>query len=533
MSSTRRDFIKHLSLSTTAAGFASSLPFSFAEAPALAVLFPRSTPEAEGISPASILAFLDAMAAAKHELHSLMVLRHGRVVAEGWWAPYAAELRHTMYSMSKSFTSTAVGFAVVEGKLSVEDKVVSFFPHDLPEKVSENLAALRVNDLLSMAVGSETEPTQLMVRSENWVKTFLAHNIAHTPGTQFMYNSAATYMCSAIVQKVTGQPVLDYLGPRLFQPLGITGMTWENCPLGINTGGWGLSIRSEGLAKFGQLFLQKGQWKGKQLLPAAWVEEATSFKIQQPGDDKPGRPKAKNDWLQGYCYQFWRCQHGGFRGDGAFGQFTIVLPEQDVVIVMTSEDKNMQGELDLVYEHLLPAMKAEALPADAATHKKLQQRLASLELAPPKGQATAPTAARINGKAFKLEANDLGLTRVHFEFAKDACIFTAHAGEAQHRIACALGYWQLGATAMPGTPPRLTPGGKPKIQPTSKVAASATWTDDNTLQLTWRYYETPHHDTVTCKFDGDAVSLTFLNSLAAMNPNAKDTRAVLKGQWVA
>jgi CubicO group peptidase (beta-lactamase class C family) len=131
------------------------------------------------------------------------------------------------------------------------------------------------------------------VKEENWVRTFLAQNIAHQPGTQFMYNSAATYMCSAIVQKVTGQTMLDYLTPRLFEPLGISGMRWETCPRGINTGGWGLSIQSEGLAKFGQLLLQKGKWNGKQLLPAAWIEEATRFHIQQPGGTNRTAPRRR------------------------------------------------------------------------------------------------------------------------------------------------------------------------------------------------------------------------------------------------
>ena len=243
---------------------------------------PRSTPEAQGVSSAGILAFLDAVQHSKHELHSFMLVRHGRVVAEGWWSPYGPEFNHTLYSLSKSFTSTAVGFAVAEGKLRVDDRVVSFFPNDLPEHVSDNLAALRVKDLLTMSVGNAKEPTLAMVEQENWVKAFLAWPIANPPGTQFLYNSAATYMLSAIVQQVTGQKILDYLQPRLFEPLGIQGATWETCPRGINVGGWGLSIQTEGLAKFGQLYLQKGVWQGRQLLPAQWVEEATTFKIQQP-----------------------------------------------------------------------------------------------------------------------------------------------------------------------------------------------------------------------------------------------------------
>lgn len=518
MTSSRRFFLRQAGL---AAG-AFWLPASRAES--ARVLLPRSTPEAESVSAAGIDAFLDAVEAAKFELHSLMILRHGRVIAEGWWEPYGPDFVHTMYSMSKSFTSTAVGLAVAEGKLSVEDKVISFFPDDLPEKVGENLAAMRVQDLLTMSTGNEKEPTGTVVKTDNWVRTFLAQNIAHAPGTQFMYNSAATYMCSAIVQKVTGQPILDYLTPRLFTPLGITGMKWETCPRGINTGGWGLSIQTEGLAKFGQLLLQKGKWGEKQLLSAAWVEEATRFHIQQPGEDKPDRPKAKNDWLQGYGYQFWRCQGTAFRGDGAFGQFTIVLPEQDAVIVMTSENKNMQGQLDIVWQHLLPAF------GQADKSATLGTRLRSLKLQPPVGSRTSPLAAKVTGRRYAFPPNDLGFTAVEVAPGADGCSVTLHTGQTAHTLRCGWQSWQRGRAALPGTPPRLIAGGAPAAAPLSKIAASATWTDEHTLALILRYYETPHSDTLSLRFPtADTVELAFLSSLTAMNPKAKDPRPVLKG----
>ena len=514
MSTSRRSFLRYASL----APFSFWIPKSFAEETAEQLA--RSTPEAQGVAADAILEFITAVEREKFELHSFMMLRHGKVITEGWWKPYGPEFVHTMYSMSKSFTSTAVGFAVAEGKLSVEDKVVSFFPDDLPEKVSDNLAAMRVKDLLTMSTGNEKEPTGVMVKEENWARTFLAQNIAHQPGTQFMYNSAATYMCSAIVQRVTHQTVLDYLTPRLFAPLGIKGMKWETCPHGINTGGWGLSIQTEGMAKFGQFLLQKGKWNGEQLLPAAWVEEATRFHIQQPGGDKKDRPKAQNDWLQGYGYQFWRCQGTGFRGDGAFGQFTIVLPEQDAVIVMTSENKNMQGQLDLVWKHLLPAIDAKA--RQAADLGKLK----TLALVPQQGRKTS--AAAVN-KKFKLEDNGLGLKDVSFAFGDNACTVTAD----DHMIICGLEFWQRGAAAFPGTPPRLISGGMPKKTMPCLIAASAAWTDEGTLVMQWRYYETPHSDTVTCVFDGDNVTISFLNSITAMNPKAKEARAPLKGKAAA
>lgn len=520
MTASRRTFLKQISAISLGSGLGS---WSYAATGSL----PRSTPEAEGVSSAGIQAFIDAIAHSKHELHSFMMLRHGKVIAEGWWDPYGPQYKHTMYSMSKSFTSTAIGLAVAEGKLSVEDLVVQFFPQDVPEPASENLASLKVKHLLTMSVGNEKEPTHVMVNEEHWVKAFLDQPITHTPGSVFMYNSAATYMLSAIVTKLTGQTVLDFLKPRLFEPLGITGMTWETCPRGINTGGWGLSIPTEGLAKFGQLYLQKGRWNGEQLLPSQWVREATSFKIQQPVADKPDRPKEKNDWMQGYCYQFWRCQHEAFRGDGAFGQYTIVLPKQDAVIVMTGESNHMQGELDLVWQHLLPACQPKALPA---TETALPKNLGSLALALPAGHPVLATAGDLAAKTFKLDTNALGLTSANFTFKDSLCTFTAMAGDTVHAISCGLGQWQRGETRIPGTPPRLISGGRPSVPPLSKVAAACAWKDANRLEMVWRYYETPHHDTVTCAFDGDNLTISFVNSLASMNGKTKDTREPLTGK---
>jgi CubicO group peptidase (beta-lactamase class C family) len=530
MTSNRRTFLKQLGFGAAGLGLVSFVPgCRTARLAGDHAKLPRSTPEAEGVSSPAVLAFIEA-AQARHEMHSFMLVRHGRVVAEGWWSPYAPQFNHTLYSMSKSFTSTAVGFAVTEGRLRVDDRVVSFFPDDLPDKVSDHLAALRVKDLLTMSVGNEKEPTQDMVKAKNWVRTFLAAPITHPPGSTFMYNSGATYMCSAIVQQVTRQNVLDYLGPRLFEPLGIEGATWEMCPRGINVGGWGLSVPTEALAKFGQLYLQQGAWHGRQILPARWVEEATTFKIQQPLPAKPGRPNEQNDWLQGYAYQFWRCTRQAYRGDGAFGQFTIVLPGQDAVIAITSESKDMQGQLDLVWEHLLPAIKASPLPADRSAEARLQQTLASLALPMPKGRSTSPVAGRISGKTFKLGNNELGLQSAGFVFEKEDCTFTLRGSQGEYPIACGLDRWQRSETALPGTPPRLVSGGAPPSGTKSKVAAGGAWRDEQTFEMLWRYCETPHHDTVTCRFDGDQVVIAFMNSIAAMGPTPRDKRPVLQGR---
>ena len=522
----RRLFLKHLGLGAAGLGLVSAWPERSAAEEAAAGQLPRGTPEEQGVSSAGILAFLEAIGKSRHEFHSFMLVRNGRVIAEGWWPPYRASANHTLYSLSKSFTSTAVGFAVTEGKLNVNDPVTSFFPDDLPAKISGNLAALRVKHLLTMSVGHAGDSTPTIGREKNWVKAFLALPIVKPPGSAFLYNSGATYMLSAIVQRVSGRKVIDYLRPRLFEPLGIDGMTWETCPRGINTGGWGLSAQTGSLAKFGQFYLQKGVWNGRQILPATWIDEATSFKIQQPA---PGtdleKARLTNDWLQGYCYQFWRCRHHAFRGDGAFGQFTIVMPEQKAVVAITCETGDMQGELNLVWDFLLPAMTDQPLPADNLSRDRLRQKLAALALPWPDGKADSPLAAKISGKIFKTEANPSGAQSISFRFQGGACAFTLNDAQGEYAIQCGLGKWVEGVSNMPGTPPKITVG---DLRP-CKVAAGGAWRDENTLELVWRFYETPHSINVTCRFDGDKVKVEFLNSITKISAPHPSPNLVLQG----
>jgi CubicO group peptidase (beta-lactamase class C family) len=375
----------------------------------------RAAAGSPGLDPRGIDSFLDAVAAGSFELHSLVVARHGHIAADGWYAPYRARAPHLLYSLSKSFTSTAVGFAVAAGKLRLSDKVVDFFPGQVPTTISANLAALNVEHLLTMSVGQPQDATPVVTHEHDWVKTFLQQPIEFEPGSVFLYNSAATYMLSAIVQKVTGQQVNQFLRPRLFAALAIPEMSWQVCPLGINTGGWGLSATTETLMKFGQFYLQQGRWNGRQLLPQKWVADATRFHIQQvpPADKNP----LTDDWYQGYGYQFWRCRHNAFRGDGAFGQFCIVFPDRDAVVAMTSRTLDMQGLLNLVWEHLLPAMNDHA-PAQPDAWQHLRQRLAGLTLPVPMGTALP---AGGPDSAYRIEPNELGVNHCRSPRDPTAC----------------------------------------------------------------------------------------------------------------
>ena len=309
--------------------------------------------------------YLKAVADAGQDLHSIMIVQRGKVIKERWMGEGAWNKPHVLNSVSKTFTATAVGFAVAEGKLRLTDKVISFFPDQFPAEISPNLEKLEVRHLLTMSSGHDVDPTPL-TRGEDsqeldWVRTFLAAPLTHEPGTFFVYNSLGTYMLSAIVQKVTGEKVIDYLYPRLFRPLGIVGATWQESPQGINCGGWGLYLKTEDLAKMGQLFLQKGTWNGKRLLPESWIDEATRSHIASlPAgtrrEELTIKPK-DSDWLQGYGYQMWRCRHDAVRADGANGQYIIILPEQEAVIAMTANIGDMQAEINLVWKYLLPALR--------------------------------------------------------------------------------------------------------------------------------------------------------------------------------
>ena len=452
----------------------------------------RGEPEAMGVSSAAIRDFILA-ADGIDSFHSVMLVRHGKVVAEGWWSPYDAETRHQLFSLSKSFTSTAVGLAAAEGKLSVDDPVLKFFPEDAPQDPSDKLKAMRVSDLLRMSTGHQDEPKR--PEDQVWTKVFLAHPVPHKPGTHFLYNTSGTYMASAIVQKATGQTVLDYLRPRLFEPLGIDDPEWGASPQGVTLGGYGLSVRTEDIAKFGQLYLQKGRWNGKQLVPEAWVAAAT--KLQTSNGSNPN-----SDWDQGYGYQFWRCRHGAYRGDGAFGQFCVVMPEQDAVLAITSGVKNLQGVLDLAWDKLLPGLKKDPLPADPAAREALAKTLAGLKMKTPEGAPAPGSSVRATGRTFAFEPNPRKLEALRVEPGEgEAATTLVFRSEGQERrIPCGRGEWTKSRAALGGFPE----------QP---VAASAAWTADDVLTARIVLVETPFNITYRLRFEGDRVTVDADNNV--------------------
>ncbi len=450
---------------------------------------PRSSPEAEGIPAAAILSFLREVEQKIDAVHSFMLLRHGKVVAEGWWTPYRKDDPHVLFSLSKSFTSTGVGIAIAEGRMRLDDLVLDAFAGEGPAEPSANLKAMRVRDLLSMSTGHHAEAINgfPFASEQSLPKLFLALPVAHKPGTHFVYNTPATYMLSAMVQKATGQALVDYLRPRLFEPLGIDSPRWDADKHGVTLGGYGLRVRTEDIARFGQLYLQKGQWQGRQLVPAEWVAQATARQTANGSDPA-------SDWEQGYGYQFWRCRHGLYRGDGAFGQFCIVMPEQDAVVAITSGTSDLAGVMNLVWQHLLPALRAEALPADAQADGALREKLASLTLRPQPGASSSPLAARVSGKRYAFAANDDGIEAVGLDTRRGSVTLLIRRSGRESVVPVGDGRWATSVSLPTG-------GGD------EKVSASGAWTSADTYVARLCQHETPFVLTLTLQFTGDELAL--------------------------
>ncbi len=443
---------------------------------------PRSAPEQQGIPRAAIDAFF-AAAGTIRDLHSTMVLRHGHVVAEAWWAPYSPERPHMLFSISKSFAATAIGLLQAEGALTVDDLVLPYFTKEAPTAPGEHLQALRIKHLLMMATGHDTDTIAALFTApgQSWSTTILAQPIVHAPGSHFVYNSGATYLLSVIAQRVSGQTLLDYLRPRLLTPLGISGGTWESCPEGYNIGGWGLNLTTEDIARFGQLYLQRGQWQGEQLIPAEWVAAASANQIANNGDGV--------DWQQGYGYQFWRSQHNGYRGEGLFGQFCVMLPDNDAVIVFTSAVSNTQDVLDVVWQHLIPAF-GERHEANAPGSYK-----PSPALALPVGDAQSAQAPFVSGRAYSIDANARGISEVTLTCTPTGGTLRIVEPHAVHDIPFGHGTTVLGKTQL------NTRDGVPQA-----IASAGAWQDAHTHVTKVFFLHGPFCLTITNRFEGDTVA---------------------------
>jgi CubicO group peptidase (beta-lactamase class C family) len=474
----------------------------------------RSSPEKEGMRTVGILRFLEEVKTKGIDMHSLMILRRGKVITEGWWYPYRANYRQIMHSVSKTFTSTAIGFAVSENLLSVDDKVISFFPNDLPAERSPYLEELTVKHLLTMSVGQDPAPV-FPLSDKNWVRRFLATPIVHKPGTVFLYSSYASHILSAIIGKVSGQTMFEYLQTRLLEPLNITDIQWEVDAEGNNMGGWGMRIRTEDMARLGLFYLQQGRWGGRQLLPKEWIQEASAPHIFQ-GDSLTLEEELTDNWAQGYGYQIWRCTNNAYRADGANGQFIIVMPEQEAVVVITENTGDTRQVLRLVFEHLQPVMTQGEYATRQEDREALSSMLSALAVPDPFRTDEALEAPKNSARSYALEANDQQLQTLSLAFKATGDMQLTIADTSGHSYSFPFGAdrWQYGETPKP-SPYFLNPRRNPEGLLPCATAGYGSWTAKDQLKLRLLYLEDYQEETYVFRFEEDRVEIDLSNSNSA------------------
>lgn len=352
----------------------------------------RVTPESVGLSSKSVLQMIDTlMAQTDTDIHGIMILRHGKVVAEKYQQPWAAPYGHTLYSCSKTFTAVAVGLAISDSLLTLDTRLADVLPDMLPAQPGDSLMAITVRHLLTMQSGLPVD-TQMRTRSRDWVRTYLSHQPVAMPGTLFAYDSIDSYLLAAMVQRVTGKSMKDYLQERVFTPMHITQAYWEESPEGITCAGWGLYLQLESMAKFGQLLVQKGMWGNRQLVPAEWVDQMLTKHVDVPNGTK-------------YGYHIWQCPYPSmWRADGAYGEYIFVLPEKEMVVAITQCMRG-NGNLEQKWVNILArSASAQSLSADPLSYKILSDKQYSM----PVTRGKESSSKHLVPFVVDLGTNDLG-----------------------------------------------------------------------------------------------------------------------------
>ena len=437
---------------------------------------PRSTPEEQGVPSKALVALFDSLHALPlTDMHAVVVMRHGKVIGEMYPKPYAPEYRHTMYSCSKTFVGIAVGLAIEDNRLRLDDRIAAIFPELLPDSVSKDLADMTVRHLLTMASGVKPD-WNMRSRGKEWIRTFLSKPVKE-PGTQYAYDSMVSYMLAAVVQKVTGKKLTEYLQERVFTPMNVTEWAWEESPEGVNTGGWGVHIQPESLAKFGQLILNEGSWEGKQLVPTEWIREMCK--------------KHRETGREVYGYHIWHCggHDGAVRADGALGQYVISVLDKDMVVVMTEATLgNGRDQRRLIWDVLLPHIQDEQLPANKKDYQKLLKKQEGYKLAEVKGKASSAFASNWENKTIELGKNTFGWKSLKLNFGKKEVTMTVTETNGKS-YELPFGYQQWITTTFDSYPPySITPIDRFKgLDGPYYASGSYAWISKEELQLKVHY----------------------------------------------
>jgi CubicO group peptidase (beta-lactamase class C family) len=452
-------------------------------------------PEKHGLSSRSLLQFFAKIDRLQLDMNSFMLLKDGKAVARFWRKPYREDCRQLLFSLSKSFTSIAAGIAWDSGYLDLHDKVNFFFPDKLPANVSTNSDQMTIHHLLSMNTGHYSNIYAAVANEQDWIKAFLSLDVQHEPGSYYLYNTHATYMLAAIIERATGQNLVDFLMPRLFEPLGIPRPSWETCPMGITAGGMGLSIATEGIAKFGQMLLGKGIYNGQRIVSESYIDLA----VQEQSDNR--RNEDRIDFAQGYGYQFFVCRHGCFMGNGAFGQLCFVAPKEQIVIAATAslKSKQLQILLDCIYEHIIDRPDQDLSPRPDE-YSVLQHNLERMTYPVPTPQPVPANVPDLSNHCYTMDENPHHLQKICFSLQKK-------------NLECQLIFKGKAARCLVfdfekpvHTKDLFTKDLSLHLQ---EVVTYAVWQNSGTLKLTLLYIETPYAASYTVHFINECIELEF------------------------
>jgi hypothetical protein len=451
-------------------------------------------PENHGLSSKSLFEFFSCIEQLNLAVNSFVLLKNGKATAQFYRKPYRKESPQLLFSLSKSFTSIAIGIARDEGYLDLSDTVISFFPDKLPNHISENLSQMTIHHLLSMNAGHHENIYDYVAKETDWVKAYLSVEVEHRPGTYYRYSTHSTYMLSAILEKITKQNLTDFLMPRLFEPLDISKPSWETCPMGIAAGGMGLSIPTEGIAKFGQMLLNKGMFNGLRIVSEEYINLAT----KEQSDTR--RDEDRIDFSQGYGYQFFLCRDGCFMGNGGYGQLCFVAPKSNIVIAVISSFssmKQLQILLDLIYEHILGHINKD-FPHNYDDQKSLHKYLSNITY--PFTKPCSPSADLINleNLNYSLQNNPQHISQLSFCSKDDHLEFQLIYEDKTAKT------YKFEFDSLFYSSDFFI---KDLAYHQQEVVTKASWKDTNTLALTMLYIETPYVVKYSILFNDKRVEL--------------------------
>ncbi|BCJ96887.1 hypothetical protein acsn021_44560 [Anaerocolumna cellulosilytica] len=479
------------------------------------LLFDEASPESVGIPSQAVINFYKELKKDGFCMHGAMLIKNGQVIAEGYYAPFHKDSPHRMYSVGKSFTSVAIGLLQEEGKLSLTDKISSYFPDKLPKKgLHPYIERTTIRDLLCMA-SPHSYTTYKQVNDRDWVKSFFTVKPTRYPGTAFAYDTSATHVLSALVERLSGMSLFDYLKVKVLNELEFSDqIRWLTCPMGICQGGSGLICTLRDVAKFAYTCMKGGRYDGKQLIPEAYIKEATSFQIStclQPCTEEQ----------QGYGYQFWQTRDGGFTLYGLGGQLAVCLPKQDFMMVTMADNltnpNGVQGIYDALWHHIYPyLMKQEvtAIPENSSLLNELRVTLSNLKLPVEKGERKTEQVSLIDGKGYHVADNPMGITQCSLTFSEEVCVFSYINESGSHTLK--FGLSSMAEQKFPGTE--------------YTCVSSAAWVTENTLHLrTYIIDECYGSVNITMTFQENTITLAMKKTA---EPFLEKYEGHASGEWI-